>query len=102
MYRQGDDAEIGVGYDIVNENISDTSGNDNNNNTTTNNNNNIDENDNGENTYSNKNNKYNERGDDTVGHPHRAQISQFDFFELTLLLKVDKRLPVVQFEATVS
>ena len=42
------------------------------------------------------------RGDDTVGNPHRAQIVQFELFELILLLKSDKRLPVEQFEATVS
>ena len=30
------------------------------------------------------------RGDDTVGNPHRAQISQFELFELILLLKLDK------------
>ena len=41
-------------------------------------------------------------GDDTVGNPHRAQISQFELFELILLLKLDKRLPVERFEATVS
>ena len=34
------------------------------------------------------------RGDDTVGNPHRAQISQFEFFEfIFLLLKLDKQLP---------
>ena len=42
------------------------------------------------------------RGDDTVGNPHRAQISQFELFELILLLKQDKQFPVEQFEATVS
>ena len=41
------------------------------------------------------------RGDDTVGNPHRAQISQFELVELILLLKLDKQLPVEQFEATV-
>ena len=40
--------------------------------------------------------------DDAVGNPHRAQISQFEFFELILLLKLDKQFPVEQFEATVS
>ena len=30
------------------------------------------------------------RGDDTVGNPHRAQISRFELFELILLLKLDK------------
>ena len=42
------------------------------------------------------------RGDDTIGNPHRAQISQFELFELILLLKLDKQLPVERFEATVS
>ena len=42
------------------------------------------------------------RGDDKVGNPHRAQISQFELFELVLLLKLDKQFPVEQFEATVS
>ena len=42
------------------------------------------------------------RGDDTVGKPHRAQISQFELFELVLLLKLNKRFPVEQFEAAVS
>ena len=42
------------------------------------------------------------RGDDSVGNPHRAQISQFELFELILLLTSDKQLPVEQFEATVS
>ena len=42
------------------------------------------------------------RGDDTVGNHHRAQFCQFEFFELILLLKLDERFPVEQFEATVS
>ena len=42
------------------------------------------------------------RGDDMVGNPHRAQISQFELFELILLLKFDKRFPVEQFEAAAS
>ena len=42
------------------------------------------------------------RGDDTVGNPRRAQISQFELFELILLLKVDNQLHIEQFEATVS
>ena len=42
------------------------------------------------------------RGDDTVGNPHRTQISQFELFELILLLKFDKQLPVERFEAAVS
>ena len=42
------------------------------------------------------------KGDDTVGNPHRAQTYQFELFELCLLLKLDKQLPVEQFEASVS
>ena len=42
------------------------------------------------------------RGDDTVGNPHRAQFSQFELFELILLLKSDERFPVERFEATGS
>ena len=47
------------------------------------------------------------RGEDKVGNPHRAQIARFElfelnFFELILLLKLDKHLPVEQFEAAVS
>ena len=42
------------------------------------------------------------RGNDTFGNPHRAQISQFELFELVLLLKLDKQLPVEQLEQTVS
>ena len=42
------------------------------------------------------------RGDDTVGNPHRAQIAPFEFLEPILLLKLDKQVPVEQFEATVS
>ena len=41
-------------------------------------------------------------GDDTVGNPHRARSSQFELFELILLLKLDKQFPVERFEATVS
>ena len=40
------------------------------------------------------------RGDDTIGNPHRAQMYQFELFELILLLKLDKQCPVEQFEAT--
>ena len=40
------------------------------------------------------------RGDDTVGNPHRAHISQFELFELILLLKSDKQSPVEQIEAS--
>ena len=42
------------------------------------------------------------RGDDTVGNPHRGQISQFELFELVLFLKLDKRFPVERFETTAS
>ena len=42
------------------------------------------------------------RGDDTVGNPHRAQIYQFELFELILALKLGKQFSVEQFEATVS
>ena len=42
------------------------------------------------------------RGDDTVGNPHRAQIVQFELFELILLLTLAKQFPVERFEATVS
>ena len=39
------------------------------------------------------------RGEDTVGNPRRAQIVQFELFELILSLKLDKQFPVEQFEA---
>ena len=42
------------------------------------------------------------RGDATVGNPHRAQIYKLELFELILLLKLNRQLPVEQFEATVS
>ena len=42
------------------------------------------------------------RWDDMVGNPHRAQISQFELFELFVLSKLDKEFPVEEFEATVS
>ena len=42
------------------------------------------------------------KGDGMVGNPHRARISQFEFFELILLLKVGKQFPVAQFEAAAS
>ena len=42
------------------------------------------------------------RGDDTVGNPHRAQISQLELFEFILLLKLDKQFSIEQFEPTVS
>ena len=51
-------------------------------------------------------------GDDAVGNPQsssnfsiravRAQISQFELFELILLLKLDKQLHLEQFEPTVA
>ena len=39
---------------------------------------------------------------DTVASPHRAPISQFELFELILLLKLDGQFHVEQFESTVS
>ena len=42
------------------------------------------------------------KGYNTVGSPPRAQISQFELFELILFLKLDKQFPVEQFEATAS
>ena len=42
------------------------------------------------------------RGDDTVGSPRRAQISQLDLFELVLLSKSGKRFSVERFEPTIS
>ena len=42
------------------------------------------------------------KGGDTVGNPHRAQVSQFEPFELILLFKIGKKFPVEQFEATAS
>ena len=36
------------------------------------------------------------RGDDTVGSPHLTQMSQFELFELILLLKLDELFPVEQ------
>ena len=42
------------------------------------------------------------KGDDAVGNPHRAQIVQFELFDLILLLNLDKQFPVEHFEATVS
>ena len=42
------------------------------------------------------------RGDDTAGNPHPGQSSQFELFELILLLKLDKQLLVQRFEAAVS
>ena len=44
--------------------------------------------------------RYFGRGDDTVGNPHRAQISQFELFELMIWLNLDKQFPVEQFEAS--
>ena len=42
------------------------------------------------------------RGDDTVGNPQLSQIAQFEFFELIFSLKLHKRFPIEQLEATVS
>ena len=42
------------------------------------------------------------RGGDTLGNPHRAQIYQFELFELILCVNLDKQLSIEQFEATVS
>ena len=36
-------------------------------------------------------------GDDTAGSPHRAQIPQFELFELILLLEINKQFPVEQY-----
>ena len=41
-------------------------------------------------------------GDAAVGNPHRAQLVQFELFELIVLLKSDSKFPVQQFEATAS
>ena len=38
----------------------------------------------------------------TVGNPRRAQIVQSDIIELVLILRLDKRFPVEQFDAAVS
>ena len=42
------------------------------------------------------------RGEDTVGNPRRAKISQFELFEPIPILKVDKQLPFERFEAAGS
>ena len=42
------------------------------------------------------------RGDDKVGNPHRAQLSQFELFELIILLDLEQQLSIEQFEATAS
>ena len=42
------------------------------------------------------------RGDDTVGNPHRARISQFELVELILLSRLDRQFPVEQFEPKAS
>ena len=42
------------------------------------------------------------KGGYMVGNHHRAQVSQFEFFELIFLWKSDRRFPVEQFEAAVS
>ena len=46
--------------------------------------------------------RYFGRLDNTIGNPHRAQISQVELFEIIILLKLGKQLSVEQFEATVS
>ena len=46
--------------------------------------------------------RYSEGGDDTVGNPHSAQISQFAVFERILLSKLGKQISIEQFEPTVS
>ena len=38
-----------------------------------------------------------QKGDETVGNPHRAQINEFELFELNILLKLDEQCPVEQF-----
>ena len=40
------------------------------------------------------------RGDDAVGDPRRAQIYQFEPFELVLILKLDEQFPVEHSEPT--
>ena len=42
------------------------------------------------------------KGDDTVGDPHRAQIYQFELFELMLAFNLDNQLPDEQLEARAS
>ena len=38
----------------------------------------------------------NRKGDDTVVNLHRAQVDQFELFDLILLLRSDKRLPFLR------
>ena len=38
------------------------------------------------------------RGDDTVGNPHRAQISHIELFELFVSSNLDKQFPIELFE----
>ena len=40
--------------------------------------------------------------DDAVGSPRRARISRLGLFELIILLKLDKRFSIEQFEAIAS
>ena len=42
------------------------------------------------------------RGDGTVGNTHRAQICQIEFFELIIVLTLDKQVSIEQFEPTAS
>ena len=42
------------------------------------------------------------RGDDSVGNPRRAQISQLELFELITLLNLDKQFSIEQFEPQYS
>ena len=42
------------------------------------------------------------RGNDTVGNPHRAQISQFELFELNHLTGLNKLISIEQFEPIAS
>ena len=42
------------------------------------------------------------RGDDTLGNHHRAQLCQFELFELVISLKVYTNTHIERFEATVS
>ena len=42
------------------------------------------------------------RGDDTIGNPHRAQMSQFELFELFLLSRLGKQVSIKHFEPAVS
>ena len=43
-----------------------------------------------------------QKGDDTVGNPRRANISPVEMFELFVLLNLEKRLSIEQFEPAAS